>query len=139
MLKKTFGHSLIGHYFHPRVCLLVSHLLYTDNMLLFVNGEQRTLRKFFRILTTYEECSNQVINKEESALFMSNQISNIRRRELICLIEFREGQFSVTYFRAPLSLGCMTSRMLEPLVKKKIRNKVVSWKWRLLLQEVTSF
>lgn len=60
-------------------------------MLLFVNGEQRTLRKFLKILATYEEYSNQVINKKELVLFMSNQISNIRRRELICLTEFGEG------------------------------------------------
>lgn len=53
--------------------------------------------------------------------------------DLIRLTGFNEGNFPVTYLGAPLSLGCMTTRILEKLVQK-IENKVVNWKWTLSSQ-----
>lgn len=119
ILKKTLEDSRIEHYFHPRGCSLVSHLLYADDMLLFVNRERRSLQKVLKTLTQFEEWSSQLINKEKSAMFMSNKISNTKMRELIHLSCFSEGKMPTTYLDASLASRGLTAPMLEPLVFKK--------------------
>lgn len=74
-----------------------------------------------------------IINKEKSALIISDKISNTRIRNLICLIAFSEGKFPTTYLEVHLVPGHMTVWMLEPLVRK-ICNKVSNWKGWILSQ-----
>lgn len=100
MLKKTLEDIRINHYFHPRECPLVSHLLNANDILLFVNSVRRTLKKILKTLATYEAWSGQAINKEKSIIFMSNHINSFRRRELLRTTRFSEGRFPVTYLRA---------------------------------------
>ncbi|KAJ0081173.1 hypothetical protein Patl1_12355 [Pistacia atlantica] len=74
---------------------LVSHLLYADDLLVFVNGGKR---------------------------FVQRLLSTLERRNLMRLTGFVEGKFPVTYL-APLVSGRLTSRNLEPLTEK-IRRKI---------------
>lgn len=67
---------------------LISHLLYADELLVFTNGERRSLKMLLKTLEVYEKCSGQLINKEKFALFLSNKINNSRRRGLLRLTGF---------------------------------------------------
>lgn len=71
-------------------------------MLLFANGDKRSLKKILNILDAYEAWYGQTINKEKSTLFMSNQITNVRRRKLLKVTGFSEGRFPITYLGAPV-------------------------------------
>lgn len=41
LLKKNYKDGRIGKYFHPRGTPLISHLLYADNLLVFINGKKK--------------------------------------------------------------------------------------------------
>lgn len=115
MLKKALEDNRTNHYFHLRGCPFISHLLYVDDMLLFANGEKRSLKKLLKFLTTYEAWSGQAINKEKYAIFMSSQINSSKRRELLRIIGFSKGWFPITYLGAPIcpKIDCMNARALS--------------------------
>lgn len=112
---------------------MVTHLFYADALLVFTNGEGRTLKKSLKTLELYGSWFGQAINKAKSSLFISNKISLLRRRGLLRLAGFSKDRFSMTYLRAPIILRRMTCRKLEPLVDK-IHNKVASWNGKVLSQ-----
>lgn len=57
MLKKNFENRKFAHFFHLQGYWIVSHLLYANDMLLFVNGEKLALKKILKTLKIYEELS----------------------------------------------------------------------------------
>ncbi|KAI9170044.1 hypothetical protein LWI28_021597 [Acer negundo] len=97
-----------------------------DDILIFVNGGKRSIRRLVEILGVYESWSRQVISKEMSALFPSKHISSSRTCSLLRLTGFREGKFPVTYLGAPLMSGRLTTRIIDPFVEQ-VRNKVASF------------
>ncbi|KAK4841187.1 hypothetical protein QYF36_000342 [Acer negundo] len=96
------------------------------DILIFVNGGKRSIRRLVEILGVYESWSRQVISKEMSALFPSKHISSSRTCSLLRLTGFREGKFPVTYLGAPLMSGRLTTRIIDPFVEQ-VRNKVASF------------
>lgn len=54
LLKGGFDESRIGNFFNLKSTPLVSHILYSNDMLVFANGERRTLNRILKILETYE-------------------------------------------------------------------------------------
>ncbi|KAF8413601.1 hypothetical protein HHK36_001593 [Tetracentron sinense] len=129
----NFESGKIKAFSHPLGAPLISHLLYADDLLIFLNGEKRSLRRLIEVLGCYERWSGQLINKEKSALFFSDHITQGRRVGLKRLTGFVEGKFPVVYLGVPLVVGRLKVRDLEPLVTK-IRNKVAGWKYKLLSQ-----
>lgn len=69
LLKKGYGEGRIGKFFYPRGTPLISHLLYADDLLIFANGEKRTLKNILKTLGVYERWTSQVINEDKSTIF----------------------------------------------------------------------
>lgn len=44
----------IGTFYHPRECLIISHLLYADDLSVFTNGVCSSLTQLLNILQVYE-------------------------------------------------------------------------------------
>lgn len=82
LLERNFEEGMIGNFYHLGGTLLVSYLLYTDDLLVFANREMRSLKMLLKTLDLYESCSGQLINKEKSVIFLSNKINNSRRMRL---------------------------------------------------------
>lgn len=80
LLKKGFKDGHIKNYFHPRGAPIISHLLYADDLLVFIDGGKRSVKELLHILEKYERFLGQSMNKAKFALFMSNKISTSRRR-----------------------------------------------------------
>lgn len=69
LLKKQFQDGKITPFYHPRDTLLISHLLYADDIVLFVNGIKASLRAISKTLALYEKWSGQKVNKKKSYYF----------------------------------------------------------------------
>ncbi|KAF5468900.1 hypothetical protein F2P56_013011 [Juglans regia] len=133
LLCKNFEEGRIGCFSHPVGAPIVSHLLYADDLLVFVTGGKQSVLKLMNTLEVYEKWSGQLINKEKSTFFFSKSISTARRRNLKRTTGLVEGNFPLTYLGVPLVSGRLTSRELEPLIEK-IRRKIAGWKVNLLSQ-----
>lgn len=77
MFYKVFGDGSIGKFSHPNGCHIVSHLLYIDDLLIFTNGERRSLNKLLKVLELYGSWFSQDINKAKLAFF--SPIKLVRR------------------------------------------------------------
>lgn len=62
--------------------------------------------------------SGQAIDKEKCSLFLSNKTSSSRKRGPIQLIGFVEWICPIEYLGASLSLGYLTTQMMDGLVQK---------------------
>jgi hypothetical protein len=83
LLRKKVQDVTIGYYLQPRKGLLISHLLYADDMVIFSTGGKKDVRSILEVLDIYAQWSGQVVNASKSSIFFSNLISDSRHRELI--------------------------------------------------------
>lgn len=120
MLYKAFGDGRIGKFSHPRGYPLVSHLIYTVNILVFTNGERQSLKKLLKTLEVYGSWFDQTINKMKSTIYTSNNISPTWNRGFLCLTNFLGGEFPLTYLGVPINPGHITSCMLEAIGREDL-------------------
>lgn len=121
-------------FYHLRGCAIISHLMYVDNLLVFTNGAPRSLTQLLKILGVYESWASQAVNKAKSTLYFLDMIDTSKKRSLLCMIGFVEGSFPFIYLGALIITGRLMARLFGPLVQK-IKNKVSSWKGKMLSQE----
>lgn len=133
LLKKNFEEGQIGSFSHPARAPLISHLLYANDLLIFMNGGKRSIKRLIDTLAMYERWSGQLINKKKSAIFPSKLITSSRKCALFRLTGFKEGKIPVIYWSAPLISGRLTVHIIEPLVER-VRKKVAWWKFKSLSQ-----
>ena len=55
--------------------LFRSHLFFADDSLLFCRANSEECNKVLELLSVYEEVSGQKLNKEKTALFFSNAVT----------------------------------------------------------------
>lgn len=67
LLKKSFGDGRIGSFSNPRDGLLISHLMYADDLVIFANGCKKYLKGFMEVLAVYEDWFGELINKDKLA------------------------------------------------------------------------
>jgi hypothetical protein len=111
--------------------LVVSHLFYADDLLIFANGKKKSIGNLLHIVKKYEMISGQMINPMKSSMFFSKHISVARKRNLLASSGFKEGVWPCTYLGVPLYTGRLMKYMFEPMMDK-IQKKLAGWKGRLL-------
>lgn len=72
-----------------------------------------------------------MINKEKTAIFLSNKISIARKRNLKRLTGFSERKFPFKYLGVPIVTSKLKVADLEELLIK-VQKKISGWKMRLL-------
>lgn len=53
----------LNEYTKPNKCLNITHLVFANDMVIFINGSKNSLRKLMEFLLMYEAESRQLINK----------------------------------------------------------------------------
>jgi hypothetical protein len=61
----------------------INHLLFTDDSLLLLKIKEESAQCLQNILSLYEDCSGQVINKEKSSIMFNRSTSNDEKQELL--------------------------------------------------------
>lgn len=73
----------------------ISHLMYVDDIVIFMNGSTKSIRELLLVFDRYEAWSGQRINKEKIAMFFSQKIPLVRKRALKRLMGFSKRLFPI--------------------------------------------
>lgn len=123
--------SRINPYKVGRNELSITHLFYADDVLLFTNGTEQSLRNLRFLLQEHENSSGQLISQAKSAFYLHDKYQ--RRSSVIArVMGLRRQPFPFIYLGVPIFYGRVKNIYFEPLVDK-VRRTLEGWKAKLLL------
>ncbi|CAA7397131.1 unnamed protein product [Spirodela intermedia] len=130
-LTRAINQGLIRPYYSKRGCPIISHSLFADDAILFLNGCETSIRGLMSIISRYERAAGQLVNASKSSFTVgpSTPIGTIRRIQ--GLTRFSRGHLPFDYLGCPIFLGRRRIHYFDALVGK-LRKKLVGWKLQLL-------
>lgn len=114
----------------PRGTHVPSHVLYTDDVMIFCKGTQQNLHSLMDLFRRYGEVLGQVINPNKST-FYSGGLSANRQAGIANALGFSVGKLPFTYLGVPLFQGKPRRVHLQPIADR-IKSKLAGWKASLL-------
>ncbi|KAG6657215.1 hypothetical protein CIPAW_04G074400 [Carya illinoinensis] len=105
--------------------------MYADDIVVFANGAQKSIRKLMQVLKLYESWSGQFLSKEKSAIYFSRKILLHRKASLLRTTGFVEGTFPFKYLGVPIVDGRLRTNDFGELLGK-INKKIAGWKMKML-------
>ncbi|KAG2684189.1 hypothetical protein I3760_10G065300 [Carya illinoinensis] len=123
--------SVIYKFFQARGTLLVSHLMYVDDIVIFANDGKSSMRDLIQVLKLYEDWSGQVLSKEKSAIYFSKRIPAPCKRWILQMTGFSEGFFPFKYLGVPIVTSRLKASDLDDFLGK-VKRKIAGWKMKLL-------
>lgn len=109
---------------------LITHLSFADDVLIFFDGSEESLRGILQILEDFKKVSGLSINREKTELLLDGG-SNERCRALAEAVGIAQGSLPVRYLGVPLSSKKMKKPDFQPLLDK-INARFNSWTVRHL-------
>src|SRR5207247_92357 len=94
----------------------ISHLLFADDSLIFINANGTSAARLNVILQIYNEASGQKVNKEKSLVFFSPCIPEVQRNTVKQHLNIQVEAFSERYLGLPTAVGKLTSEVFEFIV-----------------------
>jgi len=113
-----------------RHCLIPSHILYADDIMIFCKGNKSCIDALIDLFTKYGQESGQVVSNAKSTVY-SSAISDDKLHQLIDIIGFNTGSIPFNYLGVPIFKGKPRAKFLQPIVDK-IKTKLSTWKASLL-------
>lgn len=114
----------------PRNCKHISHMLYVDDVLMFVNGKNKNMEIILKFIRVYESASGQKLNSIKSKFYVHHSVSSSKKFVIANVVGFQEGTLPFIYLGPP-SYNKLTIQDYE-LVISKITKKVEAQKWCFL-------
>ncbi|XP_075497390.1 uncharacterized protein LOC142534404 [Primulina tabacum] len=111
--------------------ILISHLAYADDVIIFANGGSRSLRRLMGLLHHYENCSGQLVNVVKSSVILPPRCSERLRSRILRITRFAEGHLPLKYLGVPLFRGNRVCSLFEHLLQS-VRRKLEGWEIRTL-------
>ncbi|XP_075503965.1 uncharacterized protein LOC142541291 [Primulina tabacum] len=111
--------------------ILISHLAYADDVIIFANGGSRSLRRLMGLLHHYENCSGQLVNAVKSSVILPPRCSERLRSRILRITRFAEGHLPLKYLGVPLFRGNRVCSLFEHLLQS-VRRKLEGWEIRTL-------
>ncbi|KAL2497861.1 Uncharacterized protein Adt_23411 [Abeliophyllum distichum] len=110
---------------------LISHLCFTDDMIIFANGQKQSIRRVLHCIEHYERASGQLVNRDKSGIILPRRATIQQIHRLEHLTGFRHQQQPFTYLGVPLFKGHRKTFLYDDLIQK-IRSRISGWASRLL-------
>ncbi|VFQ90791.1 unnamed protein product [Cuscuta campestris] len=104
MIKFHMNTSSLGSFNtgnHP----LISHLAFADDLVIFLNGDTRNLKKFRRILEDYQQGSGQQVNLNESSFYKGKKVNQAKLGSMARSLGMDHGDLPFTYLGARMVKG----------------------------------
>ena len=127
--------GLIAHYpsiaYVTRVPLVISHLSFTDDIIIFSNESRASFIQIMRVLHQYEQLLGQLVSQVKSQFYTGSLSTSFRRAIVHNVTGFQEGDLPFTYLGCPIYSSNLKSVLFEDVVRK-IRAKIFGWANKLL-------
>lgn len=114
-----------------RIPMTISHLAYADDLLIFLQGTQRNLRRFHAFLTTYETASGQKVNFGKSSFIPSSNITARQCQNIKGILGMRQTSLPFRYLGSYLHKGIPRARHCSSLLQH-VDDRLHGWQSRLL-------
>ncbi|XP_042492875.1 uncharacterized protein LOC122072579 [Macadamia integrifolia] len=114
----------------PRNVYTPSHLLYVDDLLIFMGVDLRGIQSIKNFLDLYQALSGQLINLEKRKIFL-NAILADRKHGIKEILKFSSCDFPTRYLGVDIFKGHIKKERILPLVDK-FKARLAGWKGRLL-------
>ncbi|KAF6145533.1 hypothetical protein GIB67_037566, partial [Kingdonia uniflora] len=109
----------------------ITHLLYADDFIVFLNGGKSSITGLMEFLRRYEACTGQKINKAKSGIFMHHSTPATRKTIIQTHCGIQMGTFPNLYLGAPICYGRMRIAHFDSLIRR-VQMKIEGWKGKLL-------
>lgn len=110
-----------------------NHLLFVDDLFVFAKATNDNLQNALQVLTTYQNWSEQLINKAKSSIFFSWNMPNRLGKHYSSLLGLRKGVANSKYLGLPLHIQRAKTATFEPIIER-VTDKLASWKAKSLSQ-----
>lgn len=111
--------------------MVISHLSYVDDMIVFTNSDKLSINKLKTVLVKYELGSGQKINRSKSFFIAGNNLDTNRKRKIADTVGFPIKQLPFTYSGSPIFRDKPQTALFETMINK-ITAKTTNWKSNLL-------
>ncbi|KAL0373056.1 UNVERIFIED_CONTAM: hypothetical protein Scaly_0987200 [Sesamum calycinum] len=115
------------------VVLSISHLIFTDDTLVFCKVNDVQIGEIQQILAVYERASEQVVNYLKSSMVVSWRIGEEVKRRLTCRLGVRLVSVHDRYLGLPTVVG-RSRRVLFRNVLDRVWARIAGWNNKLLSQ-----
>ncbi|KAH1047723.1 hypothetical protein J1N35_038507 [Gossypium stocksii] len=112
----------------------ISHLLFTDDCILFGEASSRGAMVLKGILNEYEKCSGQCVNFNKSIIFFSSNTSEEKKEKVSAILGVRSSTNLERYLGFPNVAGRPKKESFQHL-KEKGYTRIEGWSTRLLSQD----
>ncbi|KAJ6677481.1 RETROTRANSPOSON UNCLASSIFIED-LIKE PROTEIN, partial [Salix purpurea] len=118
------------HYL-ARCPVLVPHLAFADDIIIFSNGTKSSLKRITNFLAEYEQCSGQKVNSSKSGFILSAKASLSRANVVGGALGFSRIRLPTKYLGMPLYKGPKKSFLWDDLISK-IAARMEGWEAKVL-------
>lgn len=105
----------------------VTHLLFADDSIVFLEGSQSNLESLRNILQVYEEASGQRVNMQKSSIFFGKGSNESDKEVLKGIIGINSEALSEKYLGLPTVVGRSKEGTFKH-VRESSKGKVMGWK-----------
>lgn len=110
---------------------IISHLCYTDDIILYSSGDPNYLKMMMSKQKTYERISGQLVNKNKSGFYVTLKDSDPKINIIKQLTGFTHCQFPMQYLGCPIYVGHKKMMYFNTMVAK-IAKRLQGWHGILL-------
>lgn len=111
--------------------LMVTHLAYADDCIIFINGHKDNMLLLKKFLNLYEMVSGQKVNERKSCFLTGNSVDPHFIHDIKEVTGFERGQFPITYLGAPLFRGPPISAYFRDWITK-VKGLIYGWENKYL-------
>jgi hypothetical protein len=107
--------------------LVVSHLMFADNLLLFGEATGRQMRGLMEILNNFCKMSGQEVSNEKTSILFSKNVNRDTRNRLVQMSGFRETEQLGNYLGVPLTARAPRKDDFQYIIDQ-VSAKLANWK-----------
>lgn len=107
----------------------ISHLLFADDCIVFSEASQRGANRLRSILETYSRGSGQLVNRDKSVVFFSNNCTDQMKDDIKDGLDIQNEALAEKYLGLPTAIGRSTKETFE-YIPTRVKGAIGSWSGR---------